>query len=195
MNISTSEDGTFPVIGSFPTPSGEDRGDIKLFSQGDKFYMIETQAWSDMVYIHDITDDPADPGTPISSIEFTRWCPELNWHFSGTQIHPTGDYLYLAQGLRSPDCADNDGNGKADYIQEIWNIKDPANPFQVGTFQIDEVDEGGVTLNGARWEWGPNGLTGIPMTSAGFILYDFSGTPVRAAPARGAARGPPPPAC
>ena len=190
MNISTTEGGTFPVIGSFPTPSGEDRGDLQLFSQGDRFYLVETQAWLDKVYIHDITDDPADPGEPIAEIDFTRWCPELNWSFGGTQIHPSGEYMYLTQGLRSPDCGDNDGNGKADYIQEIWNIKDPSSPFQVGTFQIDEVDEGGVTLNGGRWEWGPNGITGISMTSSGFILYDFSGAPARAA-ARGQPHPPP----
>ena len=175
MNISTSEGGTYPVVGSFGTPS-DDRADMQLFYQGDRVYLLETAAWDNKVYIYDLTDDPADPGSAISSMDFTVWCPEnAGWAFGGSQIHPSGDYVYLTQGMRSAECGDFDGDGTTgDYVHEIWDISNPARPMFKGTFQIPEVETGAVTLNGGRWEWGPNGLTGISMTSSGFVLYDFS---------------------
>ena len=83
--------------------------------------------------------------------------------------------MYAAQGLRSDICGDYDGDGvTGDYVQEIYDIRDPYNPKFIKGFLMNEVEMGAVTMNGGRWEWGRNGLAGISMTSAGFVVFDFS---------------------
>ena len=173
MNYTTVEGGTYPVLGSFATGAENDGSEKTLFYQGDKVFMTESASWINTVNIYDLNGDNAADPQLISTAVYDQWCPEAT--MGGAEIHPSGEYMYITTSIRETQCGDYDGDGDdGDYITEIWDIKDPSNPKKVGTFEIDEVEFGALTRNGSRWEWGPNGLTGISMTSSGFILYDFS---------------------
>jgi len=170
MNITTVEDGTYPVIGSFV--SGADGSDMMLMYQGDATYLVEDVVWDGKAFVYNVTDDMSNPEL-LSTIEFTNFCPDSG--FDGVNVHPDGNYLYLTSGIRETTCGDEDGDGDTgDYVQEIWDVSDPASPFLAGTFQIDEVDFGALTMNGANWVFGPNYIAAIPMTSSGMVWYDFS---------------------
>ena len=173
MNITTVVDGTYPVLGTFP--SSEDRSGWDLLINDRGTFLIETVAWQDTAYIWDINGRYAASPRRIATVPFQTWCPDLQWRYSGAEVHPSGDYMYAAQGLRSPICPDYDGDGTTgDYVQEIYDVSNPYNPQFVKGFIMNEVEEGAVTQNGGRWEWGPNGQAGISMTSGGFVIYDFS---------------------
>lgn len=170
MNTTTSVGGTWPVLGGFQ--SGADGSDIQLMFRGDKTYLIEDVVWDKKAYIYDVTDTPADP-ILLSTIEFKNFCPEAG--FDGVNIHPTQPYLYLASGIRETACGDFDGDGvTGDYVQEIWNVVNPANPIYMGGFMLNDIDFGALTMNGYQWVWGPNDIAMIPGTSSGALWYDFS---------------------
>lgn len=173
MNMTQVVDGSYPVVGTFG--SSEDRTGWSIIKNDAGTFLAESVAWQDQGFLYDINGENAVAPKKIATIPFQKWCPDLQWRYGGFNVHPTGDYIYAAQGLRSDICGDYDGDGVAgDYVQEIYDISDPYNPKFVKGFLMNEVEMGAVTMNGGKWEWGRNGEAGISMTSAGFVLYDFS---------------------
>ena len=175
MNYSTIEEGTYPVLGVFSFGEEYDGSRREIFYQGDKTFIMQSTVWKGLASIWDITDDPANP-VLVSTIEASPYCsPEEGGTvgYGGTQMHPSGDYVYLVdiydQACGAARLTDEDLT-----VVRVVDIKDPANPKILDDFTIEEVEGGALTLNGATWEFGPNGLTGISMTSSGFVLYDFS---------------------
>ena len=72
MNITTVEDGTYPVLGSFE--STRDGTDFNLLYQGDMTYLVEDWVWGEQVFIHNVTADMASPEL-VGTINFTNFCP------------------------------------------------------------------------------------------------------------------------
>ena len=200
MNYSEIVDGQFPVIGVFdfgggPGPNGGGNqydGSYKtLFYQGDRTYVAVSSGWNRIVSIFDLTDSPVDP-VKVSDFEMVPGCPEQT-SGGGLEMHPSGEYM-LIDDIRDAVCGPPPG-APADagtHTIRIVDIKDPANPKVVKDVYIPEVEAGALIRNGATYAWGPNGIVGFPMTSSGFVLYDFSGAPARAGSARDVARAPPP---
>jgi len=185
MNASTVVDGSYPVISTFP--SSADGSDFGLFYQdgGNRVLLEEAIAWQGVVNLWDVTGDLIQAPKKLSTFNYTVWCPEGGYGFGGTEVHPSGDYIYLTMGIRDPVCPDYDGDGDTgDYVTEIWDISDPENPKRAGDFQLDEVEFGALTKNGNSWTFGPNNIAAIPMTSSGLTFYDFSDplNPVPVAP-------------
>ena len=175
MNYSTVEDGTYPVLGVFTFGEQYDGSSRQIFYQGDRTYIMQSTVWKGLASIWDITDDPVNP-VFVSEIFAEPSCPEEEGGtvgYGGTQMHPSGDYVYLVdvydQACGAARLSDDDLT-----VVRIVDISDPANPKILDDFTMYEVEGGALTLNGATWEFGPNGLTGISMTSSGFVLYDFS---------------------
>ena len=155
-------------MGVFDIP-GE--ADIKMFYQGDETYWTDTNAWDGIVDIYSL----ADPLMPefLSSTNYTMYCPEMS--FGGPVFHPNGMYMYLMGGILEESCPDLDGDGEPDWKVDIYDISDAANPELVGEFIVPEMEVGTLVLNGNEdFSWGPNGLAGIDMGSAGMVFYDFS---------------------
>ena len=175
MNASSVVDGTYPVIGSFPSTA--DGSQLQLFYQddGDRVLLVEAVAWTGLSYLYDITGDLLTNPKLLSTVNYTVWCPESGYGFGGVEVHPSGNYMYLTMGIRDAICPDYDGDGDTgDYVTEIIDISTPEMPFRAGDFQLDEVEFGALTRNGNYWTFGPNMITAIPMTSSGLTFYDFS---------------------
>merc|ERR1712178_206742 len=121
--------------------------------------------------------DLNNPTSPriVATTLLTKWCPLSNWRYSSPmQIHPSGNYIYAAMGLRQPDtvCGDGDGDGVGgDYMQEIYDVSNPYFPRYIRSFPMNAVEQGAVTLNGGSWAWGPNGLAGISSTLTSRIHF------------------------
>ena len=78
-------------------------------------------------------------------------------------------------GILEESCPDLDGDGEPDWRVDIYDISDAASPTLVGEFIVPEMEVGTLVLNGNEdFSWGPNGLAGIDMGSAGMVFYDFS---------------------
>jgi hypothetical protein len=182
LNYTTTVDGAFPVVGSFSTGQEKDGSYRYIFYQGEKVYMLESSGWIGQVYIYDITGDKAANPELLSNISAPT-CDGANPGFGGTQVHPGGEYIYLVDTYDAECGTLVNRRGENDVqVHEVWNVKDPSNPFKVNTFSMLEVEGGALTLNGAHWEFGPGDIAGISMTSSGFVLYDFS-DPVNPVPA------------
>ena len=175
MNMTLPVDGSYPVVGSLGAAFDRTGWDIIKNDKGTFF--VESVAWNNQFLMYDANGPNAVSPQLIGTYDLQQLCPLSSWKYSGPQIHPTGNYLYYPQGLRTDVCPDFDGDGIAgDYVQEIYDISDPYNVFFVKGFTMDEVEVGAVTINGgqSRWEWGQDGIAGISATSGGFFLYDFS---------------------
>jgi hypothetical protein len=174
MNATAVVDGTYPVIGSFP--STDNRSSWSMLINDAGTFIIEMDPWNDKFYMWDL-NNPTSPRI-VATTFLTKWCPLSNWRYSGPiQVHPSGNYAYAAMGLRQPAsvCGDGDGDGiGGDYMQEIYDVSNPYFPRYIRSFPMNAVEQGAVTLNGGSWAWGPNGLAGISSTSGGFFLFDFS---------------------
>jgi hypothetical protein len=180
MNYTTAVDGSYPVLGVFTTDGQFDGARRYIVYQGDKTLMVESVGWLGKINIYDITDTPADP-VFLSGFDVPEACTADEGAvsgFDGVQMHPDGRYAYMVDTMDSG-CAATLGitgpTGDNDVTEvQVWDFIDPTNPVMVNKFFIDEVEPGALVLNGAHWEFGPDGLVGISMTSAGFVLYDFS---------------------
>ena len=90
----------------------------------------------------------------------------------GTDTHFVGG---MQGGILEESCPDLDGDGEPDWKVDIYDISDAASPTLVGEFIVPEMEVGTLVLNGNEdFSWGPNGLAGIDMGSAGMVFYDFS---------------------
>merc|ERR1712046_254810 len=87
---------------------------------GELSRMMREHSLQDQGFLYDINGENAVAPKKIATIPFQKWCPDLQWRYGGFNVHPSGDYIYAAQGLRSDICGDYDGDGVAgDYVQEI----------------------------------------------------------------------------
>lgn len=190
MNYTTSENGQFPVVGVFTTGDGTiyDGSRRYIFYQGDNTLMAESAGWISKVQFYDI-NDPINP-VLLSSVDVPEACSAEEGAvlgFDGIQVHPEGRYVYFID-TKDDACSEVDGFRSALFNSvdttevQVWDLINPRFPRMVNKFFIEEVEPDALVLNGSHWEFGPNNLVGISMTSAGFILYDFT-DPVNPVPA------------
>jgi len=165
------ESGMYPALGVFPQGADGTYWDIAY--QDPAVYLIETSWVQDIVYIYNATADPASPELLTTFAYDESWCPGSRAAtLTGVEVHPSGQYIYVLPGGRDPaGTCPND-----DYLVQIYDFSDPANPFMAGTFAVNDMDErtSFVAVNGLKWAWGPDNIAALPMASSGLVFYDFT---------------------